>query len=50
MMKKELFRFTLCSLIAYFTVGTLNPAAAATQPSGENGAHYCGVTDAHSNK
>ena len=49
-MKKELFRFTLCSLIAYFTVGTLNPAAAATQPSGENGAHYCGVTDAHSNK
>ena len=49
-MKKELLRFTLSAIIIYLTGGTLTPAVAATQPSGGNGAHYCGVTDVHSNK
>ena len=44
-MKKELLRFTLCSLIIYLTGGTLNLAVAATQLSVGNGTHVCGVDD-----
>ena len=44
-MKKQLFCFTLCSLIAYFIVDTLNPAVAATQSLGGDGTHFCGVID-----
>ena len=43
-MKKELFRFTLYVIIVYLTNGTLSPAIAATQPSGGNGTHFCGVS------
>ena len=49
-MKKELFRITLSAMIIYLTSGTFNVAVAATQPSGGNGTHFCGVTDVHSNK
>ena len=44
-MKKQLLRFTLYSLIIYLTVGTVNLAVAATQPSGGNGTLFCGVID-----
>ncbi len=40
-----LFRFTLCSLIAYLIPFTLNLAVAASQPSAGNGTHFCGVVD-----
>ena len=49
-MKKELFRFTLCALIAYLTGFTLNPAIAASQPSAGNGTHFCGVIDGQLDK
>ena len=45
MIKKELFRFTLSAIIVYLTGSTLNPAVAATQPSGRDESHYCGVID-----
>ena len=32
-------------LIVYLTGGTFNPAIAASQPSGKNGTHLCGVVD-----
>ena len=44
-MKTPLFRFTLYAIIVYLTGGTFNPAIAASQPSGENGTHLCGVVD-----
>ena len=44
-MKKELLHFVLSAIIVYLTVGTLNPAVAATQPAGGNGTHFCGVID-----
>ena len=44
-MKKELLRFTLYAIIIYLTSGALNPALAATQPSGGSGTHICGVID-----
>ncbi len=49
-MKKELLRFTLSAIIIYLTSGTLNPALAATQPSGGSTAHVCGVIDDQWNK
>ena len=45
MIKKELLRFTLSAIIIYLTSGALNPAIAASQPSGGNGTHVCGVID-----
>ena len=44
-MKKELLCFTLYAIIIYLTGGALNPALAATQPSGESATHVCGVID-----
>ena len=44
-MKKDLLRFTLYAIIIYLTCGALNPALAATQPSGESATHVCGVID-----
>ena len=44
-MKTQLFRFALCSLIVYLTGFTLNPVVAASQPSGGDGTHFCGVVD-----
>ena len=44
-MKKQLLRFTFHAIIIYLTYGTLTPVLAATQPSGGNGTHFCGVTD-----
>ena len=41
-MKTLLFRFTLCSLISYLTLSTLNPTVTASQPSAGNGTHFCG--------
>ena len=49
-MKKELLRFTLYAIIIYLTSGALNPALAATQPSGGSGTHICGVIDDQWNK
>ena len=50
MIKKELLRFTLSAIIIYLTGGTLTPAVAATQPSGGNGTHFCGVIDSQWDK
>ena len=50
MIKKELLRFTLSAIIIYLTCGTLTPAVAATQPSGGNGTHFCGVIDSQWDK
>ena len=44
-MKTPLFRFTLYAIIVYLTGFTLTPAIAASQPSAENGTHFCGVID-----
>ena len=44
-MKTPLFWSTLCSLISYLTLSTLNPAVAALQPSAGNWTHFCGVID-----
>ena len=44
-MNKQILRFSLCVIIIYLTGGVLNPAVAATQPSGGNGTHFCGVID-----
>ena len=49
-MKKELLRFTLYAIIIYLTSGALNPALAATQPSGGSATHACGVIDDQWNK
>ena len=49
-MRKHLFRFILSVIIIYPTSGTSNPALAATQPSGGNGVHVCGVIDDQWNK
>ena len=50
MIKKALLRLTLYAIIIYLTVGTLNPAVAATHPLARNGTHFCGVTDGWANK
>ena len=50
MIKKQLLRFTLSAIIIYLTGGTLTPAVAATQPSGGNGTHFCGVIDSQWDK
>ena len=42
-MKTQFFRFVLCSIIANLTC--LNLAAASSPPLGENGVHFCGVTE-----
>ncbi len=44
-MKKALLCCTLYAIIIYLTCGALNPALAATQPSGESATHVCGVID-----
>ena len=44
-MKTLLFRFTLSAIVVYLTGSTLNPVVAATQSSGGNGTHFCGVID-----
>ena len=44
-MKKALLCCTLYAIIIYLTSGTLNPAVAATQPSGGSTTHVCGVID-----
>ena len=49
-MKIPILRFTLFVMIIYVTGGALNPAVAASQLSGGNGTHFCGVTDSQSNK
>ena len=49
-MNKRILRFTLSAIIIYLTDGTLNPAVAASQPSGENGTYFCGVIDGQLNK
>ena len=49
-MKKEFLCFTLSTITIYLIGSTLNPAIAASQPSGENGTHFCGVTDSQPNK
>ena len=49
-MKASLFRFTLSVIIIYLTGEALNPAVTASQPSGGNGAHFCGVTSDQWNK
>ena len=49
-MKTPVFRFTLYAIIIYLTGSTLNPTVAASQPSGGNGTHFCGVIDYPSDK
>ena len=49
-MKKALLCCTLYAIIIYLTSGTLNPALAATQPSGGSATHVCGVIDDQWNK
>ena len=49
-MNRRILRFTLCSLIVYLTGGALNPAVAASQPSGGNGTYFCGAIDGQLNK
>ena len=49
-MKTPAFRFTLYAIIIYLTGTILNPATAASQLSGGNGTHLCGVTDNQPNK
>ena len=49
-MNKQYLRFTLYAIIVYLAGGTLNPAIAATQLSGGNGTHFCGVIDDQSDK
>ena len=49
-MKTPILRFTLYAIIIYLICGTFNSAGAASQPSGGNGTHFCGVTDSQSNK
>ena len=49
-MKPPILRFTLFVMMIYLTCGALNPAVAASPPSGGNGTHFCGVTDSQSNK
>ena len=49
-MNKQLLRFTLYATIIYLTSSTLNPAIAATRPSGANGLHASGVSDEQPNK
>ena len=44
-MNTQLFRFTLYTIIAYLALSAPKPAGAASQPSGGNGIHFCGVTD-----
>ena len=44
-MKTQFFRFTLYAIIIYLTSAALNPAVAASQPSGGNGPYLCGVID-----
>ena len=49
-MKKQFSYFILYAIIIYFTSSAFNPAIAASQPSGGNRAHFCGVTDSQPNK
>ena len=49
-MKKQIFRFTLYAIIGYLTGFTFNPTFAASQPSGGNGTHFCGVIDSSPDK
>ncbi len=49
-MKKALLCCTLYAIIIYLTGGALNPALAATQPSGGSATHVCGVIDDQWNK
>ena len=49
-MKTQLSRFILYTIIIYLTGGTLNPIIAASQLSGGNGTHFCGVPDNPLNK
>ena len=44
-MKRQLYRITLYSVLTYLALSAPNPAVVATQPSGENGTHFCGVTE-----
>ena len=44
-MKTHLLRFTLFAIIVYLALSAPKPAGAASQPSGGNGIHFCGVTD-----
>ena len=45
-MKTQIFRFILYSIVANLTC--LNLTAASSPPSGENGVHFCGVTEQQS--
>ena len=49
-MKKQPLRFILYAITIYLIGSTLNPAIAASQPSGRSGTHFCGVTDSQPNK
>ena len=43
-MKRQLYRITLYSILTYLALSALKSAGAASQPSGGNGTHFCGVT------
>ena len=49
-MRPSILRFTLSAIIIYLTSSTLNPAVAATQPSGGHETHFCDVIDGQWNK
>ena len=49
-MNKRILRFILSAIIIYLTDSTLKTAVAASQPSWDNGTHFCGVIDSQSNK
>ena len=44
-MKRQLSRFTPFSIMVYLILSALNLALASPPPLGENGAHFCGVTE-----
>ena len=49
-MKSQLYRITLYSILTYFALSAPNSAGAASQQSGRNGTHFCGVIDNQWNK
>ena len=49
-MKKQILRCTLYAIMVYLTGFTFNPTFAASQPSGRNGTHFCGVIDSSPDK
>ena len=49
-MKKQILLCTLYAIMVYLTGFTFNPTFAASQPSGGNGTHFCGVIDSSPDK